>query len=190
MGTNQNIWRSGKLLVMHTDAVLPDRCVKTNKPAHGSRITLKLNWRSPGRFFIFVLVASLIIYLRVILMPQIIWLLPVAALIVVPKKIKVEVGAAEEVVRKRDRAVKGARICYIAGCVAIVSGFTQFSNVLFSGMLIFGGLIVITVGLLWKTDAGNPVVLKQRKGNRIWLSGVCQEYLSSFPEWEADKISD
>jgi len=29
----KGVWRKGKLLVMRKDAVLPDRCVKTNQPA-------------------------------------------------------------------------------------------------------------------------------------------------------------
>jgi len=36
------LYRQGKLLVMHKQAVLPDRCVKSNQPAHGRRLKRKL----------------------------------------------------------------------------------------------------------------------------------------------------
>ena len=39
---NQWVYRKGKLLVMHKQAVLPDRCVKSNRPAYGQRLKRKL----------------------------------------------------------------------------------------------------------------------------------------------------
>src|SRR5438132_608140 len=40
-------WRSGDCLEVSRDAVLPDRCVKCNRPASGSPIRFEVDWVDP-----------------------------------------------------------------------------------------------------------------------------------------------
>src|SRR5258706_76322 len=42
------IWRDKKVLVLGVRAALPDRCIKCNAPAEGSRLKRTLYWHPPG----------------------------------------------------------------------------------------------------------------------------------------------
>jgi len=46
----QGVWRSGSLLVMHRNARLPDRCVKTNSAENVRRLKRNLSWHHPGLY--------------------------------------------------------------------------------------------------------------------------------------------
>lgn len=41
------MWRDGRLLVVKKGEVFPDRCVKTNDPAQGSRLRQTVDWHHP-----------------------------------------------------------------------------------------------------------------------------------------------
>ncbi|HUY92595.1 MAG TPA: hypothetical protein VMV10_27900, partial [Pirellulales bacterium] len=55
------VWRDGAVLAMHKRAVLPDRCVKCNRPAGGGRLKRSLSWHHPAWFLLILI--SLWIYL-------------------------------------------------------------------------------------------------------------------------------
>ena len=44
---NKDVYRQGRLLVMHRKAVLPNRCIKSNAPADG-RLKLRVTWHHPA----------------------------------------------------------------------------------------------------------------------------------------------
>jgi hypothetical protein len=56
-------WRDGSLLVLAPDAVLPDRCVKTDLPADGRTVEVSLLWHEPALYWLLVL--NPIVYLLV-----------------------------------------------------------------------------------------------------------------------------
>ena len=41
------MWQDGRWLVFHRSEVFPDRCVKTNEPAHGRRLRQELESHRP-----------------------------------------------------------------------------------------------------------------------------------------------
>ncbi len=53
------VWRDKSILVMSRDAQLPNRCVKCNEPATGSRLKRKLSWHHPA-YFLLILVVFLV----------------------------------------------------------------------------------------------------------------------------------
>ena len=57
------VWRDGDILVMHKEAVLPDRCIKCNAPCNGYRLKRNLSWHRPAWFLLIFI--SLWIYLIV-----------------------------------------------------------------------------------------------------------------------------
>lgn len=184
MEKNTNIWRDGNLLVMHKSATLPDRCVKTGQPASGQRLEQKFQWQSPVNFFIFILVAAFLIYLKLAVSLKAILLLPVAAILLVPKKVKVEVGLSEEFKKRKNRATKVSRVFYIIGLASIIMAGIKFTNELLCVSLIFVGLLLFGIGAICKADGGSLVSLKRIRGDYIWLSGISKDYLQDLPDWD------
>src|SRR5687768_8402085 len=45
------LFRQGNVLVMHKLAPLPDKCIKSNQPAHGRTLRRNLRWHHPAAFF-------------------------------------------------------------------------------------------------------------------------------------------
>ena len=82
---SQCLYRKGRLLVMHKQAVLPDRCVKSNQPVHGRRLKRKLTWHDPVLYFI--LPVDFLVYLITVL--------------ILRKRATIYVGLGEEWFRKR-----------------------------------------------------------------------------------------
>ena len=60
LGVVHGVWRSGKRMVMAEDAELPDRCVKTDRPADGEWADIRLQWHHPALYL--VLLVNLIVY--------------------------------------------------------------------------------------------------------------------------------
>jgi hypothetical protein len=52
MASNESIWRSGDLLVVRRGTELPDRCIKTNQPAHNFCFKQVVAWHPPQLYFI------------------------------------------------------------------------------------------------------------------------------------------
>ncbi len=71
-----DISRCGNLLVMHRNAVLPDVCVKSNKPAHGRRLKRTLVWHNP---WVYLTVVYVFVYL--------------AAALITTKKVNIEIDS-------------------------------------------------------------------------------------------------
>lgn len=104
--TSGGVWRDGKLLVMHKQAVLPDRCVKCNQPAGGRRRKRSLSWHHPG-YFLLVL-ASVLVY--------------VIMALVVRQTAKIEIGMCEIHRRKRWQAIATSWLLVLIGILAIFGG--------------------------------------------------------------------
>src|SRR3989339_341941 len=118
---NNLIWKSGELLVMHVNAKLPDRCIKTNKPANGSRKTVTLNWHPPALYVLIIL--NFFIYAIVA--------------IIINKKARIEFGVSNEVIKKHNLIRKiGLAVCCL-GTVVFFVGLAAMSPFAFLGIAIF-----------------------------------------------------
>ena len=159
------IWRSGKLLVMHKNAVLPDRCVKTNKPTSGVRLKRKLYWHHPA-LYLLVLV-NVLLYAIVALC--------------VRKNAKIEIGVTQEILTQRKKAIFAAWICCLGGIALFIFGVANLDS---HGIFLLFGVILFLAGLIWGA-VKTPVVSPARiDTDYVWLKGVNPNYLASFPEWE------
>ncbi len=160
---SERLWRSGNLLVMHRNEILPDRCVKTNDPAFGKRLKADLIWHHPALYFLIFL--NIFIYL--------------ICAIAVRKRAKIEIGVSYKVIAQRKRAIAITWIMELAGIGLFI--LSLFNNVVWMAVL---GLLLIIGGMIWGT-VKIPVVAAQRiETDYVWIRGVCQEYLASLPEWE------
>ena len=127
LNNNERIWRSGNALVMHRNAVLPDRCVKTNKPAQGRRLKRKLYWHHPALYLLILL--NILIYLIVA--------------IAVRKKAIIEIGVSHETLSKRKRAIIVSWIMSLAGIGLFVLALTNVYQMGFMILFILQIMIII-----------------------------------------------
>jgi hypothetical protein len=156
------LWRSGRVLVMSKEALLPDRCVKCNEPVHGRRLKRNLYWHSQYVYLLIVL--NLLIYAIVAL--------------IVRKRAKIQIGICGRHLMRR-------RIAIAIGWVAGLGGFMLFAASLTNnwGSLALIGFLLFLGGLIFGAVVG-PVVSAKKIGPQfVWVKGVCQPYLETLPEW-------
>lgn len=168
---SEGIWRSEKLLVMHKNAQLPDRCIKTNQPAAGKRFKATLYWHHPAIYLSILL--SLLIYLIVAL--------------IVRRKAIVYVGVTEKILRRRRRAILWGWLTGIAGAILFfVSASIQSEPVM--GVLMLLSLGLMLGGLIGGIARATLVGVERIDTDYIWIQGVSKEYLALLPEWKNPNI--
>jgi hypothetical protein len=101
---NGGVWRDGIVLVMHKQAVLPDRCVKCNESVNGLRLKRKLSWHHPA-LYLMIFFPGLLFYAIVAL--------------IVRKTARIDVGICE---RHRSRRRIGIAVAWL---IALL-GFAMF----------------------------------------------------------------
>lgn len=160
------VWRDGNTLVMKKDAVLPDRCVKSNLPAE-THLPRDLSWHSSWLFLLVLL--NILIYVIVAL--------------IVRKTAKIEIGLTDLWAKKRRNAILIAWLLVLAGLGTIVGGFATLQG---DAPLItlLGGIVVMILGAVWGIVRARLVTVTKIDDEYIWLKGVCPEYLDELPEWE------
>jgi hypothetical protein len=160
------VWRQGKLLVMHKRATLPDRCVKSNRPAHGRRLKRDLYWHHPA-IYLTILIALVYIILAVVLQ----------------KRAVIHIGLSSEWFAKRRRAILigwGSVLVAIAMVVLGIATANEYSHAL---ALIPMSPLVFLVGTIYGLVAARMVAPKRIADDYVWLKGVHPDFLASLPEW-------
>lgn len=164
------VWRERNMLVVRRTGELPDRCVKTNLPARGSKLTLKLVWRHPAWYLL-------------LLTPRIGIALFLIVGMLVRRTAVVDVGLCEDVIdHRRGRQILAWTL--IAGGVCAIFGGLAWTDrnvdvglaTTLAGLIsvIVGSIVLSTTQLLWT---------KRIAGDFVWLQGIHRDYLAALPEW-------
>ncbi len=151
-------------MVMHLDATLPDRCVKTNLPAHGKRLKRNLTWHHPAWYLLVLL--NLFIYVLVA--------------ICIRKQAKLQLGVSEHYLKKRTRLIASAWVLFLAGILMLFVGLTDYENY---GALSGIGMVSCFASMILGVIAGNVVTPTLIQDDLIWLKGVHPDYLATLPDW-------
>ncbi|MFO0906094.1 MAG: hypothetical protein U0939_24010 [Pirellulales bacterium] len=161
------VWRQGNLLVMHREAPLPPRCVKTNQPATGT-LKRKLYWHHPAIYA--ALLLNLIIYAIL------------AA--VLSKRATIHIGLSEAGFARRRRTMLIAWLGVLGSIGAFFAAFTldPETNPVFPWLLL-GGIFGFLGFLIYGLVAARLVHPKKMDDNYIWLKGVHPDYLNELPPW-------
>lgn len=162
---NKRIWRSGNILVMHRNAVLPDRCVKTNEPALGRRLKRKLYWHHPALYLL--IFVNILIYVIVAL--------------VVRERAIIEIGVSEKSLSRRKTAIIISVVAFLTGVGFLVFAYTKFNLPHAAIVSSAFAMFLISIVAAYKTCLIAP---KRIETDYVWIKGVCKEYLASLPEWE------
>jgi hypothetical protein len=158
----ENAWRSGDRMVVRLDAELPDRCVKTDLPAHGQWAEIRLTWHHPALYL--VLLVNIIVYFIVAYF--------------VSTSATGRVGITERAVRaaRRARLYTWALLLGGSACWAAALAFEVVP-------LFWVGLAAMIVAIPVYLLGARIVWASRIEGAYIWLEGVNRDYLARLPEW-------
>jgi len=168
------MWRDGRLLVARKGEEFPDRCVKSNRPAHGRRVQQAAEVGHAA-----LLLAHL-------------WSSIVGAAIAasVTKGVTFTVGLSNEWWRKRRRA-----LCLAGGIIALSLAATAYGAALIGqndlGLwLVPLGILSTLGGLLYGLNASTLVTATRITNRYFWLKGVHPDFLANLPEWPGEVWAD
>ena len=162
------LYRKGKILVMHKLALLPDRCVKSNQPAHGRRLKRILYWHHPAIYF--AIFANLLIY--------------VILALVLRKTATIQIGLSDVWFRKRRRAILIGWLLFLGGAAGFVMGCVQLGDRSpNAGLGMVLGIAVTIGGAIYGLLAGRMVAPQRMTDDYIWLKGVHPDFLAQLPPW-------
>jgi hypothetical protein len=156
-----NAWRDGDELVMAPDAQLPDRCVKTDLPAHGRTTDLTLLWHEPAVYWLLVL--NPIVYLIVAR--------------AVGTRVVVTVGSTAAALAASRRAWRLTLALCGAGVVAWLG-----AAVLLEPQLFWLGVALMTAGIPVYLLGARFVRVARFEGERVWIRGASPNFLARLPE--------
>jgi hypothetical protein len=154
-------WRDGDLLVLAPDAVLPDRCVKTDLPADGRTADVVLLWHEPAWYWLLVL--NPIVYLVVVR--------AVGTSVVVT----VPVTAAALASARRARWLVAALLA--AGATAWVC-----AALLGRAELFWLGAVLMAAAIPVYLLGARFIRVRRLQEDRVWIAGASINFLARLPD--------
>ena len=162
------LWHEGQeILVMHKDAELPARCVKSNQ-ATQYRLKRSLSWHHPA-WYLVILVCGLIPY--------------VVAALIVRKTATIHIGLSDEWQQRRRNAILVGWTTSLLGIALIIGGIVAASQADIFIALIPLGVVTLFVGMLYGLLRARMVAVKCIRDNYVWLKGVNKDFLAQLPQW-------
>ena len=160
-GTEAEMWREGKVLVVRRDGDFPHRCIKCNAPSVDPKRRYKLTWHSPWLYLLILL--ALLIYALVA--------------IFVRKTAVVHVGLCE----RHQRRVLWGRIIGWGGLALEV--VLLWAGAAYDMTSLFATGFALLLPWLIATLILNRLVLAARIDDRyVRLKGCGPEFLRSLPD--------
>ncbi len=164
------MWRDGRLLVVRKGEVFPDRCVKSDRPAHGRRVQQVAERGCAVSFLVHLCN-------------------PIAGVLVadsVTKGVAFSVGLSDEWCRKRRRAFCLAGGIIIVSLAAMAYGVTLIGVADIGLWLLLLGILSTLGGLLYGLNASTLVTAKRITKDYFWLKGVHPDFLADLPDWPGE----
>lgn len=162
------VWRSGKILVMHRDAQLPDICIKSNEPTQGYRLKRKLVWHHPA--IALTILLNVIIYIIV------------AA--IVSKRATVMIGLSPQWQAIRRRRISIGWGGFLGGLVLAGVGLAMLGprgagNTVGPFLMIGGFIVSFSLGI-YGLFAARLISPRKIDNQYIYIKGACPEFLDRF----------
>jgi hypothetical protein len=155
------VWRSGNTLVMHKHALLPDRCIKCNSPAHGSHLKRKLSWHNP----------ALALFAFMGLLPYLI------AVLIASKSAKVDIGLCQTHTKRRRTAIFVSWGLLLLGVGGVILGIGE-EDIVYG----FIGAALVLMSIVYAAVGAQLVTVSRIDDNYIWLKRINKDYLAQLPE--------
>jgi hypothetical protein len=154
-------WRDGDLLVMAPDAVLPDRCVKTDLPADGRTVEIALLWHEPAVYWLLAL--NPIVYL------------------VVARAVGTSVVVTVPVTQTTLGSARRARWLVAA---LLAGGATAWvcAAFLLQAELFWLGFVLMAASIPVYLLGARFIRVRRLEGERVWIAGASVNFLARLPE--------
>jgi hypothetical protein len=166
------IFHKGDLLVVHKQAVLPDRCVKSNEPT-SERLKRKLMWHHPALYFLILI--NLLVYALVAL--------------IVRKSATFDIPLAPRYKAARIKWMVIAWSMIFVSLALFILGIAmseQNPNALSTICMIQFPFAIFTAAVMGIFGC-RVVYAKKIDDQYAWIGGTCAEFRNSFPEWPYSK---
>ncbi|WP_146576152.1 hypothetical protein [Neorhodopirellula pilleata] len=168
IGPQGQIYRKGRILIMHRDATLPDICFKSNEPTAGYRLRRKLSWHN--QWIALAILLNVLIYLLIA--------------IIVSKRATVMIPLSDHWRVLRRKRIRNAWVLCLGGPILFVAGIMMMgqgpdAELAGSFCLMAGGLILL-FGLfyaIFRTRLVTPVMIDE---HFVHLKGAHPEFLNRF----------
>ncbi|HKV39507.1 MAG TPA: hypothetical protein VJX67_09865 [Blastocatellia bacterium] len=158
-GQHFTAFREGKYLVVHETADLPDRCIKCNAPANGTRLTKKFSWHHPAlALLVLVCVPAYLI-----------------AAFVTRQTAVVSLGFCDVHFQRRRMAGIITFIMVVGSIVAILTGLATDSDGL-AGLGFLALVASIVPGIVFR----RYTAVTKIDNKYVWMTGINKEYLDGF----------
>ncbi len=155
-------WRDGDLLVLAPDAVLPDRCVKTDLPAGGATADVALLWHEPAVYWLLAL--NPIVYL------------------IVARAVGTSVIVTLPVTRAALRAAR--RALWLAAALLTAGVACWLAAALLARLeFLWLGVAVMALAIPVYLLGARFLRVKRLEGDRVWIAGASINFLARLPEW-------
>ena len=161
------IWRQDDILVMHHDATLPPRCLRTNLPAN-KYLSQQFSWCSP-------LTALLLVFLFFCTCVGMVLALMLSYFVI--RRVTLRLPFSEPILAQRRKKI----LAGLTGCAASCAFFpaASLSNI---PLLALFGIICMLASFVWLSYCNMLVTVKSISPKLILLKGVCPEFLDELPE--------
>jgi hypothetical protein len=164
-----SIFQHNGVLVMHKNAVLPERCIKCNEPT-SYRLKRKLTWHHPWIFALLLL--NVIVY--------------VIVANVLAKRATIHIPLTDRFRTRRLKCMGIAWFLVLLSVLSIVLGIYSSSDRSLEWLMAISFIscpILLLAGILVGIIGCRMVYPKKIDDHYIWLKGVCKDYLASLPPW-------
>lgn len=157
------MWRKKKLLVMRKTALFPDRCVRCNEPAEGTRVKRTFYWHHPA-LYLMIILPGLLIYVIVAM--------------IVRKRVIMQVPLCPSHRDRRRKGMFGALILFVLSVVLIVVAINSQSGAI-GGI---GGAAMLA-SMIWGVVASRLLYPHRIDETHVFLQGTGSAFREVLPEW-------
>jgi hypothetical protein len=168
------MWRDKTLLVVKIGEPFADRCVKTNRPAHGRRLQ-QVAERGSAITLLFHL-----------------WS-PIAGFLIgssLTRSIAFAVGLGDEAYRRRNRALWTAAAITAVSLAVAGYGVTLIGQGGLDIWVLPLAVLATLGGLAYGLNASTLLTAKRITDEYVWLRGVHPDFLAELPEWPGEAGAD
>ena len=163
------IFQKGKLLIVHKQAVLPDRCIKSNEPT-SERLKRKLMWHHPAVYL--VILFNLLVYVIVSLIVR------KTATFNIPLAARYKAARVRWMIIAWTMAFLSIAL-FIVGIATIDSPSATALSALCLIQFPFALITSILIGIF----GCRVIYAKKIDDHYAWIGGTCEEFRRMFPEW-------
>lgn len=164
------IWARGETMIFHKAAVFPDICLKTGKPAGGSRFKQKLSWHPP--WILVMILVALLIYIIL------------AAIFT--KTAHIDVGLLPEFKKRRRMHIAIGTMGLLLSFAAFIGGIVWMGNTEpnphpLALVLFFGSIVTFIGSLIYVSIMPRIFKIEKITDTYVYLKGIHPDVIRQLP---------